>query len=83
MRFYSTLSSKGQVTVPRDIRIRLGLKEGDRLEFVVERGRMIVRPEPRKKNPFEAYIGALGASPGGVKGINAWLSEVRGGKPKR
>jgi antitoxin PrlF len=32
----STLSSKGQVTVPKAIRMRLHLQPGDRLRFVVE-----------------------------------------------
>jgi len=36
MAHSSVISSKGQVTVPQEIRIRLGLKEGDRIEFVVE-----------------------------------------------
>jgi AbrB family looped-hinge helix DNA binding protein len=31
----STLTSKGQITVPRAIRERLGLEEGDVLDFVV------------------------------------------------
>ena len=41
----STLTSKGQVTVPKAIRDRLGLVEGDVLEFTVgEDGRIVVRP---------------------------------------
>jgi antitoxin PrlF len=32
----STISSKGQVTIPKAIRMRLHLKAGDRLRFVVE-----------------------------------------------
>ncbi len=32
----STISSKGQVTIPRAIRTRMHLKVGDRLRFVVE-----------------------------------------------
>jgi AbrB family looped-hinge helix DNA binding protein len=32
----STISSKGQVTVPKSIRMRLHLKAGDRLRFVVD-----------------------------------------------
>lgn len=30
----STLTSKGQVTIPLDVRRRLGLNAGDRIEFV-------------------------------------------------
>ena len=41
----STLTSKGQITVPKAIRDRLGLIEGDILEFTIgEDGRIIVRP---------------------------------------
>jgi AbrB family looped-hinge helix DNA binding protein len=32
----STISSKGQVTIPKAIRMRMHLKTGDRLRFVVE-----------------------------------------------
>jgi AbrB family looped-hinge helix DNA binding protein len=32
----STISSKGQVTIPKAIRTRMKLKVGDRLRFVVE-----------------------------------------------
>jgi len=41
----STLTSKGQTTIPKDIRKRLNLHPGDRLEFVVdEDGRVLVLP---------------------------------------
>jgi len=83
MNFSSTLSSKGQVTIPQEVRIRLGLKEGDRVEFVIEEGRTILRPARHTNNPFEAYVGALGTFPGGAKEINAWMNKLRGGKPKR
>jgi AbrB family looped-hinge helix DNA binding protein len=46
----STLTSKGQVTVPKAIRDRLGLAEGDVLEFTVsEDGGMVVRR--RRRSP--------------------------------
>ncbi len=57
----STISSKGQVTVPIEVRHRLGLKEGDRVEFVYEEGRTVLRPARTEKNPFTAYLGAFPA----------------------
>jgi antitoxin PrlF len=42
----STLTSKGQVTIPKEVRERLGLKEGDRLVFRFdELGNLVLRPE--------------------------------------
>jgi antitoxin PrlF len=53
----STISSKGRITVPLEIRRRLGLKEGDRVEFVVEGERTVIRPARPAENPFEKYAG--------------------------
>ena len=41
----ATMTSKGQMTVPRVIRVRLRIGAGDRLDFVVnEQGDVVVRP---------------------------------------
>ena len=73
----SSISSKGQVTIPQEVRLRLGLQEGDRVEFVVEGERTLIRPARQIHNPFERYIGALGTFPGGVAEINSWVAELR------
>ena len=73
----STISSKGQVIIPQEVRLRLGLQEGDRVEFVVEGERTLIRPARQVHNPFERYVGALGIFPGGVEEINAWMVELR------
>ena len=51
------LTSKGQITIPLAVRARLGLKKGDRLDFVLEPdGRLRVEP---KRVPFEKLRGLL------------------------
>jgi antitoxin PrlF len=76
----STISSKGQVTVPQEIRKRLGLQTGDRVEFVVEEGRTVIRPVRSEVNPFEKYIGIADPFPGGEDGIKAWIDDMRSDK---
>ena len=73
----STISSKGQITIPQEVRNRLGLSAGDRVEFVVEGERTVIRPLRPRSNPFEKYAGILGTFPGGKKEINAWLRDLR------
>ncbi|MDQ5858677.1 MAG: AbrB/MazE/SpoVT family DNA-binding domain-containing protein [Acidobacteriota bacterium] len=44
----ATLTSKGQVTIPKGIRDLLGLEAGDQLDFVVEgQARVVLRPGNR------------------------------------
>lgn len=83
MKLSSTISSKGQITVPLRIRERLGLSAGDRVEFVIEGDRTIIRPGREAENRFEKYRGAVGRFPGGVKGINAWIDDMRSDEEPR
>jgi antitoxin PrlF len=80
MGHFSTISSKGQVTVPQEIRKRLGLQTGDRVEFVVEDERTVLRPARSGENPFQKYFGILGRFPGGEEGIKAWIDDMRSDK---
>lgn len=41
----SVLTSKGQVTIPAEVRRRMGIDTGDRIEFVeVEGGGFVIKP---------------------------------------
>jgi AbrB family looped-hinge helix DNA binding protein len=44
MTYSSPIRSKGQVTVPQEIRKRLGLSSGDRVEFVIVGEETVIRP---------------------------------------
>jgi AbrB family looped-hinge helix DNA binding protein len=49
----STLTVKGQVTIPAEVRRRLGLNAGDRVAFVVRDGAVhLVRQESRVEAAF-------------------------------
>ena len=76
MKPSSTISSKGQITVPQEIRNRLGLKTGDRVEFVVESTRTTIRPARSPENPFLKYAGALPAF-SSLRDIKAWVRALR------
>ena len=52
----STMTSKGQVTVPKAVRDALNLKDGDRLDFVVVDDTIVVVPRNRK---IERMFGRL------------------------
>jgi antitoxin PrlF len=78
----STISSKGQITVPLEVRKHLGLKPGDRVEFVLNDHETAIRPARAPENPFAKYIGALPAfsSP---RQIHAWIKQLRDEHPDR
>jgi AbrB family looped-hinge helix DNA binding protein len=45
----TTMTTKGQVTVPREIRDRLGLKSGDKMAFtLLSDGTIVMRPKRRR-----------------------------------
>ncbi len=45
----SQFSSKGQVTIPKEIREAMGISEGDRVVFEANEGRMTFRKVSREK----------------------------------
>ena len=60
----TTLTSKGQVTIPKHIRDAMHLKPGSAVEFAVDAtGSVVLKPAPLAKQPgkrdrFEAARGA-------------------------
>jgi antitoxin PrlF len=55
---HSTISEKGQITVPKPLRERLGIRPGDRLEFTEEHGHLVVIKSP-SQDPVDAVYGIL------------------------
>jgi antitoxin PrlF len=56
----STVGEKGQITVPKRLRDRLGIHPGDRLEIVEDAGRLIAtKTAPGDGDPVDAVRGIL------------------------
>ncbi|CAE6488306.1 MAG: AbrB/MazE/SpoVT family DNA-binding domain-containing protein [Candidatus Nitrosotenuis sp.] len=44
-----SITTKGQITIPKEIRERLELKEGDKIIFIIEAGRATIKKAPVEK----------------------------------
>ena len=78
MKKQAKVTSKGQVTIPREIRRRLGVRAGDKLEFEEDAHGVRVKAV-RDGRVFEKYAGI--GNPGigkGRKAILKWMRELRG-----
>jgi AbrB family looped-hinge helix DNA binding protein len=54
----ATITSKGQVTIPREVRRSMGLRPGDKIEFVEKNGELKVR-KFFTDDPFARWRGFL------------------------
>jgi len=78
MKKQARMTSKGQITVPHEIRRALGVGPGDKLLFEEEGAEVRVRPV-RTRSPFEKYRGM--GTPGigrGRKAVTGWVRKLRG-----
>ena len=78
MQREAKLTSKGQITVPRDVRRLLGVQAEDRLLFESDECGVRIRPV-RAESRFAKYRGIGNPGTGsGKRAINKWLRELRG-----
>ena len=56
----ATVTSKGQITIPIQVRTALGLKAGDRVDFVeIEAGQFAIKPRTASIRDLEGCIPKL------------------------
>ena len=55
-RATATISSKGQLTLPKEVRERLGVDKGDEVEFILDDRGIHLRPRRQGDNPFLVWL---------------------------
>lgn len=73
----TTVSEKGQITIPKRLRDRLGLRPGTVLDFEEAEGKLVGRKLVHADSLGELY-GILPLPPGGT---DAFIREIRGPGP--
>ncbi len=74
----ATITAKGQITIPKQIRLRLGLKKGQVLEFDETSPYLLAVPAFDEQE----MRSTLGCTEGRLPGTVAeWLDETRGPVP--
>lgn len=78
MQKQARITSKGQITIPREVRRTLGVRAGDSVVFESDGRGVRVRPVT-VEGRFAKYrgIGNPGI-PSGRKGVLGWVRELRG-----
>lgn len=69
----TSVTQKGQVTIPKDIRERAGISPGDNLKFKFVDGELKVEKEV-EENPFSEWKGSLDTD----KSTDEIMRELRG-----
>ncbi len=70
----STISTKGQVTVPVEVRDRLGLLPGTPVEFELREGGVLLRKGVSKSHPVDQVFGIIDLD----ASVDQLLEESRG-----
>jgi AbrB family looped-hinge helix DNA binding protein len=77
----ATLTSKGQLTLPKAIRERLRLGAGDRVDFVVtDDGTVVMRPATADVRELKGLLHRRGLKPLSVEKMNAIIRRRAAGR---
>jgi len=76
----ATLTSKGQVTIPLEVRNALGLRTGTRIDFVWHDGVYVIVPASHSVTRLAGYFGAHDGPPVTIEQMNDDIAQA-GGEP--
>jgi antitoxin PrlF len=71
----ATMTSKGQVTIPKPVRAALGIDSGDRIEFVeVEKGQFAIVAATRSVKELSGLFKGRRSKPVTIEEMNAAIA---------
>jgi len=77
----STLTSKGQTTIPKQVREHLKIVPGDKLDFVIEsEGRVVIRPAKLDVRELKGLLKRRGGKVLSIEEMNAAIARGASGK---
>jgi antitoxin PrlF len=75
----SRMSSKGQLTIPIELREKLGLETGTVVQFELREGAVLMRKGTAGDHPVDRLFGSLNLG----KPVDEIVDEMRGPRPMR
>ena len=77
----ATLTSKGQTTIPKQVREHLKLNAGDKLDFVIEsEGRVVIRPAKLDVRELKGLLKRRDGKVLSIEAMNAAIARGAAGK---
>ena len=77
----ATLTSKGQITIPKQVREHLKLNPGDKLDFVIEsEGRVVIRPAKLDVRELKGLLKRRDGKVLSIEEMNAAIARGAAGK---
>jgi AbrB family looped-hinge helix DNA binding protein len=70
----STISARGRITIPAEVRNRLGLVPGTEVELELRDGEIVLRKGLRSRHPVDRVFGILKLD----EPVDALLDDMRG-----
>jgi antitoxin PrlF len=74
----ATLSSKGQMVIPKSIREQLDLKPGDTIDFVIqENGDILIRPAVQEVQKLKGMLQRADRKPVSIEDMNLVIKNLK------
>lgn len=74
--FQSTITSKGQTTIPKEIRETLQLKPGDKVYWYIDEGRIVFRAKNRSIKDLAGFLHRPGQKAASLEEIDEAIAEA-------